>query len=58
MFCLHLLAAVVPTAVLGHGGLIWPPVWQDGVGVSPQEWGKKQESETKIDYVWTAQSCC
>ena len=51
MFCLHLLVAVVPTAVLGHGGMIWPPVWQDGVGVSPQEWGKKQESETKIDYV-------
>jgi len=32
-----LLLLSVPAAVLGHGGMVWPPIWQDGVGVSYKE---------------------
>ena len=33
---LLLTVVVVPAAVLGHGGMVWPPIWQDGRGVRPE----------------------
>ena len=31
-----LTVVVVPAAVLGHGGMVWPPIWQNGRGVRPE----------------------
>merc|ERR1711963_180512 len=35
MFLVLLLAAV--SSVHGHGGMVWPPIWQDGVGLDIEE---------------------
>ena len=32
MFFLLLALAIFSSSVSGHGGVLWPPVWQDGVG--------------------------
>ena len=35
MVLILLLAGV--SSVLGHGGMVWPPIWQDGVGLGLEE---------------------
>merc|ERR1712203_1355936 len=32
MFLLLLPLAFLSSSVSGHGGVLWPPIWQDGVG--------------------------
>ena len=32
-----LLAGVGVASVHGHGGVVWPPIWQDGVGLGLDE---------------------
>merc|ERR1712158_109952 len=32
MFFLLLSVAIFSSSVSGHGGVLWPPIWQDGVG--------------------------
>merc|ERR1712158_94250 len=32
MFFLLLSVAFLSSSVSGHGGVLWPPIWQDGVG--------------------------
>ena len=35
MVLILLLAGV--SSVLGHGGVVWPPIWQDGEGLGLEE---------------------
>ena len=35
MLSIFLLAGV--STVLGHGGMVWPPIWQDGNALSLDE---------------------
>ena len=46
-----LLAGVGVASVHGHGGVVWPPIWQDGVGLGLDEvWNNRIKNVPEPDW--------
>ena len=55
MLPILLLLGVGVVSVHGHGGVVWPPIWQDGVGLGLDEvYSNRIQNVPEPDYDWSS----
>ena len=52
MLPILLLASLGLASVHGHGGVVWPPIWQDGVGLGLDEVYSRRIQNNPVDHDW------